>query len=515
MVEAIWASTCLLAFLPQNLFEEKIMTRPSRRTFLKGSLAAGATFVIAGTKSSGRVLGANDTIRIGVAGLNGRGSSHVGAYAKMPGVEIVYLIDPDTKTYGKHQRTITANGGKEAKTVRDLREALDDKNLDAITVATPNHWHSLATIWGCQAGKDVYVEKPCSHNVHEGRIALETARKNNRIVQHGTQSRSSNSWAKIAAVIASGKLGKLLVSRGLCYKPRPSIGPKGEYAVLESVDYNIWSGPAQLAPVTRPKFHYDWHWQWEYGNGDIGNQGVHQMDIARWGIPGATLPKSVLTMGGRFGYEDAGETPNTEITVLDFGDTQLIIEVRGLKTGGLDLGNGKLIEHSPDEKGKGEKVGNLFHLEAGTIVGSKFYPKDSDKTAELPEVEYKKREGDHFSNFIAAVRSRDPKDLNADIMEGHYSSALCHLANISYRLGEPAPFNKKTKAFGDNKDAYETIARTEEHLRSNGLVLDGKTYQLGRQLNFDAKSEKFVDDSQANALLTRNYRAPFVVPEKV
>jgi predicted dehydrogenase len=496
-------------------FEETIMTRRSRRTFLKNSLAAGATFVIAGTKSSGKVLGANETVRVGVAGLNGRGSAHIGALAGMAGVQITYLIDPDTKTYDRHQRTISAKGGNTAKTVRDVREALDDKNLDAITIATPNHWHALMTIWGCQAGKDVYVEKPCSHNVHEGRIAVETARKYNRIVQHGTQSRSSGNWARVAAVIASGKLGKLLVARALCYKPRNSIGPKGEYPVPESVDFNLWSGPAQLAKVTRPKFHYDWHWQWEYGNGDIGNQGVHQMDIARWGIPGATLPKSILTVGGRFGYEDAGETPNTEISVLDFGDTQLIFEVRGLKTGGLDVGDGKLIEHGPDEKGKGEKVGNLFHLEAGTIVGSKFYPKGSDKPASLPEVEVPKREGDHFGNFISAVRSRNPQDLNADILEGHYSSALCHLANISYRLGEPQPFNQKTKAFGDNKAAYETLARTEEHLRANGLMLDGMTYQLGRKLSFDAQTEKFVDDSQANALLTRDYRAPFVVPDKV
>ena len=492
------------------------MTRQNRRSFLKTSLAAaGASFVIAGTKSSGKVIGANDTIRVGVAGLNGRGSSHVGEFAGMQGVEISYLIDPDTKTYGKHLKTIKDKAGNTPKTVRDVREALDDKNLDAISIATPNHWHSLMTIWACEAGKDVYVEKPCSHNVHEGRIAVETARKHKCIVQHGTQSRSSGSWAKVAAAIASGELGKLLVSRALCYKPRGSIGPKGTYSVPESVDYNLWCGPAPDHAPTRPRFHYDWHWQWDYGNGDIGNQGVHQMDIARWAIPGATLPTSVLSVGGRFGYEDAGETANTQITMMDFGDTQLIFEVRGLKTGGLTMIDGQLVETDPTEK-NGQKVGNLFHLEAGTIVGSTFYPKGSDKPADLPKVDVSRGPGGgNFGNFIAAMRTRDTKDLNADVLEGHYSSALCHLANISYRLGEPAPFNQKTKAFGDNKEAYDTLARMREHLKSNEVAIDGLNYQLGRKLSFDAKSEKFVDDSQANALLTRECRKPFLVPEKV
>jgi hypothetical protein len=304
------------------------------------------------------------------------------------------------------------------------------------------------------------------------------------------------------AAIQSGELGKLLVSRGLCYKPRGTIGAKGKYEVPSTVDFDIWCGPAPKDEVTRSKFHYDWHWQWAFGNGDIGNQGVHQMDIARWGIPGATLPKSVISLGGRFGYEDAGETPNTQIAVFDYGDTQLIFEVRGLKTDAY----------------QGQKVGNIFHLEAGTIAGKTFYPKGSDKSAPLPDVKSERGPGggDHFGNFIAAIRSRNPKDLNAEVLEGHYSSALCHLANISYRLGESVPFDYKTKAFGDNKEAYETLARMEEHLaKDNGLKLNGLSYQLGRSLKFDAQTEKFIDDSQANQMLTRSYRAPYVVPDKV
>lgn len=474
------------------------MARQTRRNFLKASAVFSASFVIAGTKASGKVIGANDTIRIGVAGLNGRGSAHVGEWTNMDKVQITYLIDPDTKTYGKHLNTIKDRGGNVPTCVRDVREALEDKNLDAISIATPNHWHALMTIWGCQAGKDVYVEKPCSHNVHEGRIAVETARKYNCIVQHGTQSRSSGSWHKAVGAIATGQLGKLLISRALCYKPRGPIGERGEFKAPESVDYNLWAGPAPMTTITRPKFHYDWHWQWDYGNGDIGNQGVHQMDIARWGIPGATLPKSVVSLGGRFGYEDAGQTPNTQIALMDFGDTQLIFEVRGLKT----------------EKFMDSGVGNIFHLEAGTIVDGKFYPKGKDSAVDLPNVETHMGPGKgHFGNFIAAMRTRKQEDLNADILQGHYSSALCHLANVSYRLGEQAPFNDKLS--GGNTAMAETVGRMQDHLRANGLDLNKLSCQLGRKLTFDAKAEKFVDDSQANAMLTREYRKPFVVPDHV
>ena len=349
------------------------MSHLSRRRFLGRTLAAagvGAGFAIGGTKSSGRVLGANDTIRVGVAGLNGRGGSHVGEFAGMKGVEIAYLIDPDTRTYAGRIKQIEAKGGATPQTVQDLRKALDDKNLDAISVATPNHWHALMTVWACQAGKDVYVEKPCSHNVHEGRVAVEAARKYGRIVQHGTQSRSEGGWAHVVEAIASGNYGKLLVARALCYKPRGSIGVKPNSTPPEQLDYNLWLGPAPDQPFNGNYVHYNWHWFWDFGNGDIGNQGVHQMDIARWMIPGATLPKSVFSLGGRFGYKDQGQTANTQVSVLDYGDTQIIFEVRGLKTDAYH----------------GEMVGNIAHLEEGTIAGGKFYPKGNPKKAEpLPK----------------------------------------------------------------------------------------------------------------------------------
>jgi predicted dehydrogenase len=475
------------------------MARLTRRRFLKNTLAAAATITIAGTKSSGKVLGANDTIRIGVAGLNGRGSAHVGAYAGMKDVEITYLIDPDTRTFARRLAQIK-NGKPQC--VQDVRKALEDHNLDAISIATPNHWHALMTIWACQAGKDVYVEKPSSHNVHEGRITVEIARKHNRIVQHGTQSRSEGNWAKVVEVIKSGQLGKLLVARGLCYKTRNSIGVKPNSPPPAELDFNIWLGPAQERPHHGNLVHYNWHWFWDFGNGDIGNQGVHQMDIARWGIPGATLPNSVISLGGRFGYTDQGETPNTQIAVMDYGQTLLIFEVRGLKTG----------------KYLGQGVGNIFHLEGGTIAGGQFFPKGSDKPAPLPEVKTEVKRGPgggHFGNFIAAVRSRKVSDLNADILEGHYSSALCHLANISYRLGQDVPFNGRSSAF-DNKDTQETIERMRQHLTDgNGLKLDGMNYRLGRMLTIDPKAEKFVNAPEANKLLTRDYRKGFAVPEKV
>lgn len=479
------------------------MTLQSRRSFLKNTLATAATITIAGTKSSGKVLGANETIRIGVAGLNGRGGAHVKAFTGFEDAAITYLIDPDTRTFGKRIKQITDAGGKEPKTVQDIRTALEDKNLDAITVATPNHWHALITIWACQANKDVYVEKPCSHNIHEGRMAVETARKFNRIVQHGTQSRSSVSWMRAAAAIRSGKLGNLRVSRGLCYKLRPSIGVKENTQAPSEVDFNLWLGPASERPFNGNLVHYNWHWFWDFGNGDIGNQGVHQMDIARWMIPDATLPRSVICIGGRFGYKDQGETANTQIALFDYGATQLIFEVRGLPTGGYH----------------GEKVGNFCHLDEGIVSGNKFYPKGKDKAEALPELAGEVRRGpggDHFGNFLAAVRSRKQTDLNADILEGHLSSALCHLANASYRLGEQVPFEPTTKAFGDNKEAFEALQRMEEHLASgNNIKLSGESYRLGRKLVIDPKTETVVNDSEANKLLTRVYRKPFVVPDRI
>ncbi len=478
------------------------MAHQSRRQFLGQSLGfAAAGFAIGGTKSSGRVIGANDTIRIGIAGINDRGGAHVAEFAKLKNVEITYLIDPDPRTFDKRTKQLAKLvPGAAPRTIKDVREALDDKNLDAISIATPNHWHALMTIWGCQAGKDVYVEKPCSHNVHEGRVAVEAARKYGRIVQHGTQGRSSGEWAAVAELVKSGRYGKLLATRGLCYKSRPSIGVKPDAAVPAGLDYNLWTGPASEHPFNANYVPYNWHWFWDFGNGDIGNQGVHQMDIARWMISGATLPRSVVSLGGRFGYRDQGQTPNTQVAVFDYGDAQLIFEVRGLKTDGY----------------RGQKVGNLVHLEAGTIAEGKpftFTPKDGGPAEPLPKAGAGQ---DHFANFIAAVRSRKASDLNAEILEGHYSATLCHLANDSYRSGGDTTFAASTRPFGEGTLGDDAFGRMRDHLsRENGLALDNNSYRLGKKLNLDAKSETFLDEPEANKLLTRPYRKPFAVPDSI
>jgi len=407
---------------------------------------------------------------------------------------------------------IQSKGASETKVVQDVRKALDDKDLDAISIATPNHWHSLMTIWACQAGKDVYVEKPLSHNIHEGRLAVDAARKYKRIVQHGTQSRSEGESPRAIAAIHSGKLGKLLLARGLCYKSGGGLATRGDIGFAEAqappatLDFDLWLGPAPKQSYHKNLVPYRWHWFWDFGNGDIGNQGVHQIDVGRWGIKGATLPKSVICVGGRFGPADQGQTANTQIAIFDYGHTQLIFEVRGLKSEPY----GKCRNGSD----------NVFVLEKGTIASGRFYPKGSNEPEPLPDVPVKFGPGKGpFGNFIAAVRSRKHTDLNADVLEGHYSAALCHLANASYRLGEKVPFNKKTKASGDNKEAYEALARMEEHLTSNGIFskLAETDYLLGRKLTINPESESLTDDKNANDLLAgrKQYREPFVLPVKL
>jgi len=473
----------------------------TRRHVLRTSAAGAASVAVASLARSARgALGANERIRIAVLGIHGRGQSHIRAFAPMKGVEVAYLADPDSRLFDSRCALAEQHGGTRPKVVQDFRKILDDKTIDAVSIASPNHWHSLMTIWACQAGKDVYVEKPLSHNVHEGRIAAETARQYNRIVQHGTQSRSNPDMCHAIAAIHSGKLGKLLIARGLCYKTRPSIGFKPVKQPPPELDFNLWLGPAPEQPYHENLVHYNWHWFWDFGNGDIGNQGVHQMDVARWAIAGATLPRSVVSLGGRFFYKDQGQTPNTQIAVFDYGETQLIFEVR----------------HVRNDTYRGVDVGNIFHLESGTIVGSKYYPIGSSKPAPLPDVDVPLGPGKGpFANFIEAVRSRKTSDLNAPVMEGHYSSALCHLANISYRLGQDMPFDRAAEVLADNKPGAWTLARMEEHVAcAYKFDLNGLRCRVGRKLAFDPASERFIGDAEADKMLTRAYRAPFVVPDK-
>ncbi len=492
------------------------MPPQTRRTFLK-SAGVGAVAVVAGTKSSPRVLGANEAVRIAVAGLNGRGGSHVDAWSKMKDVRITYLIDPDSRTYKKRLDQI----GSKAEApvcIKDVRKALEDKDLDAISIATPNHWHALMTIWACQAGKDVYVEKPASHNLHEGKIAVAMARKHKRIVQHGTQHRANPQWANMAALAKAGTYGKLLVSRGVVYKAgggqitRGSIGTALPKAPPAEFDFDIWLGPAQEQPYHANLHPYRWHWFWDFGNGDIGNQGVHEMDKARWFIPGATFPKSVISLGGRIGYKDQGQTPSTDLAVFDFGETKLVFEVRGLKS-----------KNYPGASTGPDNANNILHFEAGTVVDGKFTPKGKSTSEPVAKVDFKIGPGGsggdrHFANFIACVRSRKTEDLIADILEGHRSAALIHLANASYRLGTPAPFGSaavKTAMNGD-ADTAEAWTRMEDYLTTeNGIKLTDWPVTVGQRLEVDAEKEAVIGTPAAEKFLTRQYRAPFIVPEKV
>jgi predicted dehydrogenase len=483
------------------------MSRQTRRAFLKKTAAAAGvatSFTVAGTKTSGKVLGANDTIRVAVAGIRGRGAGHISAFARMDKVQVTHLVDPDSRLFESRVESVKKRGGNTPKCVQDIREALDDKDLDAVSVATCNHWHSLITVWSCQARKDVYVEKPCSHNVFEGRKCVEAARRYKCIVQHGTQQRSSQGRASQMAAIHSGKYGKLLVSKGYCCKPRWSIKFKEPKDPPAEFDFNLWLGPAPEQPYHENLVHYNWHWFWDFGNGDMGNQGVHEMDVARWAIKDGTLPKSVWGLGGRWvdesDFKDQGQTPNMELCVYDYGETLIVFETRGLV--------GKYKEFP-------RKVANEFYTTEGMLSDGKFYPKKGGKTYDVDVEPIRVTPGNEFGSFIRCVRSRKREEVNGEIEEAHYSAALCHLGNISYRLGELVPFSHTPEAVGANEQIAESFNTIKGNLRATGLNLDEATYQLGPTLKFDPKTEKFIDNDEANRLLTRPYREPFVVPEEV
>lgn len=483
------------------------MNGMNRRDFLQNSAALAAAVAAAGldrmplaaAEAAAKKGDATDQLRIACIGVHGQGKSHVSGYAGKHNCIVATICDVDEAVIGPAMTSAEKAQKVTPKYEKDIRKVLDDKSINCVSIATPNHWHALAAIWALQAGKDVYVEKPVSHNVSEGRRIVEAARKYNKICQTGTQSRSMAGMREAIEFVRSGKLGKVQVARGLCYKPRGSIGKaEGEQPIPKTIDYNLWCGPAPMNPLKRKRLHYDWHWIWDYGNGDLGNQGIHEMDKARWGLGKNELPKSALSIGGRFGYIDDGETANTQICVFDYGDSELIFEVRGLKTDPL----------------RGAKVGNIFHCEKGIVVCPSY---NSGVAFDLDGKELQKFSGggDHFGNFIKAVRSRKVEDLNADILEGHLSSALCHLGNLSYRLGTLTKFNSKSAAFGDDKQAAESLTRMQEHLKENKVPLDETQYRLGRKLALNTQAETFVNDKEADALLTREYRKGFEVPAKL
>ncbi len=472
------------------------MKKLTRRRFLLTS-ATTLAFTSLAPRSWSQVVGANEDIRIAVIGVNGRGASHINEFKKIKGVRIVALCDVDLKVLDGRAKNLAG-----VKKYQDFRKLLEDKEIDAVSIATTNHSHSLITVSACQAEKDVYVEKPCSHNVFEGRKCVEAARKYKRIVQHGTQKRGSASFNQLATIVKNERYGKLLVAKGYCCKPRWSIGFKPVKDPPPNLDFDIWLGPAPKQPYHENLVHYNWHWFWDFGNGDIGNQGVHEMDVARW-VSGVTLPKSVISLGGRYvnepDYKDQGQTPNQMVAVYDFGGLLILFEVRGLV--------GKDPKWQP-------KVANEFYFEQGVIRGNKFYPKNSNEGEPLPKVDGSVNEGGVFSNFIDCVRSRKQENLNADILQGHLSSALCHLGNISYRLANEKRFEKPSD-FSDNEVVGESIMMALENTKAIGVDPQKATLWIGPKLFFNPEKEKFINNPIADKLLTREYRVPFIVPEKV
>ncbi len=471
----------------------------TRREFLGRStqaavgIAAGSVLAaktLAAPAINSRIVGANDRINMAIIGIRGRGGSLIRNFTEVEGVHLKTLVDVDQNLFPERVKLIADNYGYSPGTEQDMRKAFDDKEIDAIATATPNHWHALTSIWACQAGKHVYVEKPSCHNVWEGRKMVEAARKYNCLVQVGFQSRSNRNVQRAIQFLHDGGIGDVYMARGLCFKPRADIGryPDGPMkegetysttvggrggasytaAYLDKVDYDQWLGPAPKKPFNRNRFHYNWHWHWDYGNGDTGNQGPHEFDIARWGLNKNEHPVKIRSMGGMFAYDCSQETPNTQTSIYEYADgTILEFGTRGLFTNGED----------------DITIGNLFlgskgwmHLKGAwrTYFGSDNEPGPSSESEEPvadPMNLAGTGGGGHVGNFINALRTGKRENLNCDIEEGYMSSALPHLANISYRLG--------------------------------------------RDLTFDGRKEKFVGDREADKMLTRKYRKPYVIPAKV
>ncbi|MDD5520058.1 MAG: Gfo/Idh/MocA family oxidoreductase [Kiritimatiellae bacterium] len=475
----------------------------TRRRFLNNSLVAGAML----SMPFSRVLGANNDIRVAVVGIRGKGSSHIQMFSNLPGVRVVAICDVDSEALDREKKKL-ADRKINVDTYSDYRKLLEDKNIDAVVTATPNHWHALVTVWACQAGKDVYVEKPVSHNILEGRRMLEASRTYNCIVQSGTQRRSDEGFPEAIKHIHDGNLGKIKLIRGLIYIRRGSIGKvDGPQPIPPTIDYNLWCGPAPMEPLMRKKLHYDWHWIWSTGNGDFGNNGIHYLDLCRLALGENRLPPRVISIGGRFGYVDDGRTPNTQIVLLDYQPVPIIFEVRGLPR----------AEGDPAmDSYKGLRGGLIVHCENGYLTwsdGGWTYDNDGKKIKQFKGTGGR----GHHENFIKAVRSRNISDLKADIREGHLSAALCHMGNISHIVGKEVSSDQVLEVVKSDKVLAETFDRFEQHLLANKVNFKATPRILGPMLTMDPATERFTGDfaDSANKLLTREYRKPFVVPEQV
>ncbi|MGO9010171.1 MAG: Gfo/Idh/MocA family protein [Bryobacteraceae bacterium] len=428
-----------------------------RRNFLISSAAA----LSAGASAFGA---ASDALRVAVVGIGGRSRDHIAELIRQPNVEIVAICDPDDSHLARGQKQIAAADQKAPQNYRDVRKLLDDKSIDAITIAAPNHWHTLMTVWACQAGKDVYVEKPCSYNMFEARQIVAAARKYNRMVQQGSQIRSSAAVQEAVQKMNDGLIGDIYLARALCFKWRNTIGHAPVEAVPAGVDYDLWTGPSPQHQFTRNRIHYKWHWFWDTGNGEIGNQAIHELDVARWGL-GVQYPVKISAVGGHFMFDDDQETPNVLNCAYEFevnGKRRMMeCEVRHWITNG---------EATVEDRGH-NAIGNLFYGSKGYLAVDSYASYKSWLGREQTPGPERREGGDHFANWLDAVRTRKRETLHCEVEEGAISTTLVHLANISYRLG--------------------------------------------RTLNFDPASYCVTGDAEADKMFTRDYRKPFAVPEKV
>jgi len=455
------------------------MTR--RREFIKKSILGTAGIAIGGmgfsSKSYSSIIGSNERIIVAIAGLRGRGEEHVNAWCSLKNsgnVTVKTLCDVDEQFLAPRADTVEKMTGVKPLKEWDMRRIFDDKDINVLSFATPNFWHALGTIWACQAGKHVYVEKPASWSLAEGRKMIDASKKYNVRVQVGHQSRSTGYIIEAIKFLHDGGIGDIYMARGTCIKPRDSFGISEDSQPPASLHYDNWLGPIPYRPYNEKKGHYNWHWFWETGNGDTGNQGPHQFDIARWGMNKNEHPVSVYSAGGVYGInpaECAQETPNTQTSVFKYSDGKMIeFETRG--------------RYSNSESGLEIRVGNIFYGTEGYLeLGDswKAYRKREKESfaGSAPQNGQKEAatltgsdETEHFSNLIDAIRSGKDSDLNCSITEGHLSAALPHMANISYRLG--------------------------------------------RGLKFNGAAEKFVNDPEADAMLKRKiYRNPFVISDQV
>ncbi len=485
----------------------------SRRDFVERSLIAASAALTAGSVSrcvadetpATRTVGPNDKIRVAVIGVNGQGGAHLGEWLHNPDVDLVAVCDCDPAAYEKHSNLFKDMPNK-PRYVQDVRKLIEDKTIDAVSIATPNHWHALMAVWMMQSGKDVYVEKPCSHNVREGRVMTKFARQLGRICQMGVQSRSMTGMRQTLEFIHSGKIGKVSVARALCYRRRGSIGMVDTPAPLPTgLDFDLWAGPVSGEIPKRKRLHYDWHWVFETGNGDLGNQNPHELDKARWAIGKQELPKHVISLGGRLGYVDNGDVANSQVTIYKWDDAMIISDVRG-----LDI---KTPIHYGLKGGPFDGALNIWYGTEGYVIGPNYssgvaFDYDGHELGKWSGGSYQS----HFANFIKAVRSRDHKDLHLDIEDGHLSSALAHLGNVSYRLGTVVEPGTRPTDYADDKHVKETLDSFEAHLAENGVDFNATKLYLGKSLTIDPKTELSTDEA-ANKLFTREYRKGFELPE--